>query len=448
MIECLALFLIIVFICLLTYYMNDGDLLSPACLASFAFLVCAGAAIYDCWAWNTKIEPITTLIVSCGLVFFVGPASLAYRRRRTNRAEIGVFKTKWNLTVDISKTVTLGVCIFGAIISLLYIKAIVASVGMRGSWSETMQAYRWHTSFDENFSSGISTPINYGFRFFMVIGYFYIFAFVNELLVSRVKRWAYLAPPALYCAASLGQSSRGQIIVMIFAGVLMFWILRGCVSYKSPRIKFSHLMFILFLILFGFVIFIAGADVVGRVTVKTPFDSLMTYVGGSIIGLDQFIASPELATSPSNLFGSETFQGIWLFLGKTFGVPEWCYTFQLEYRYVNNINIGNLYSAFRYYLHDFGPIGMCIITALQGWFFGSLYSVLRDPLSKISEFQRVFILIVYCWIGISVAYLPIADFLFHQYLNPTSLLTVLMMGFSSAVMLKAFKTTSSSISND
>ena len=79
MVECLALFLIIVFICLLTYYMNDGDLLSPACLASFAFLVCAGAAIYDCWAWNTKIEPITTLIVSCGLVSFVGPASLAYR---------------------------------------------------------------------------------------------------------------------------------------------------------------------------------------------------------------------------------------------------------------------------------------------------------------------------------------------------------------------------------
>lgn len=275
------------------------------------------------------------------------------------------------LHIDVPNNVTAIICLFGAVISYLYIHAIVDSVGMRGSWSETMQAYRWHTSFDDNFNSGISTPINYGFRLFMAVGYVYVFAFVNELLVSEEKRWAYLVPPVIYCLASLGQSSRGQIIVMLFAGVIMFWILRNCVSVNAVRINFGAVMLILAAVVFGLAIFVFGADAVGRVTVKTPFDSLMTYLGGSIIGLDQFIAKPELSTAPADLFGSETFQGLWLFLGKTFGISDWTYTFQLEYRFVNNVNIGNLYTAFRYYLHDFGQLGCALF-----WPFRACYLVL------------------------------------------------------------------------
>lgn len=436
MIECIALFFAVSLICFFTYFMNDGDLLSPSCIACFAFLACTAAAIYDCWAWGASIGLTTMLTVCVGLIFFVAPATLAYRKNKGKSTQATACNRNWNLHIDIPKGVTFSVCVFGLLISMLYIRAIIASVGMRSSWSETMQAYRWHTSFDDNFNSGISAPLNYGFRLFMSIGYVYIFAFINELLVSKTRRWLYLAPPALYCAASLGQSSRGQIIVMVFAGILMYWILRGCVNDKGQRVKFSKLLLGFMIIVAGLAIFIAGADVVGRVTVKSPFDSLMTYVGGSIIGLDQFIAKPELSTSPNHLFGSETFQGIWLFLGKTLGVPEWCYTFQLEYRFVNNVNIGNLYTAFRYYLHDFGPIGMCVISALQGWLFGSLYSSLRNRNSKLSMTQRIVMLIVFSWIGISVAYLPIADFLFHQYLNPTSFLTVILMSISTLGILR------------
>lgn len=436
MAECIVLFMLVAIITLFVYYMNDGDLLCPSCLACFAFLLCTGAAIYDCWAWDTSIDLVTVLAVCAGLISFVASATLAYDRRRRKASDRNAASRKWTLHFDIPNTVTAVICFFGIVVSFLYIHAIVESVGMRGSWSETMQAYRWHTSFDEKFNSGISTPINYGFRLFMAFGYVYVFAFVNELLVSKEKRWAYLVPPAIYCIASLGQSSRGQIIVMVFAGVMMFWILRNCVRSNAARINFGAMVLILLAVIFGLVVFVFGADAVGRVTVKTPFDSLMTYLGGSIIGFDQFIAKPELATSPANLFGSETFQGIWLFLGKTFGVPDWTYTFQLEYRYVNNVNIGNLYTAFRYYLHDFGPIGMCVVSSFQGWLFGFMYSALRNMNAGISGRWRVVLLLVYSWIGISVAYLPIADFLFHQYLNPTSLLTVLFMAFSALLLMR------------
>lgn len=224
----------------------------------------------------------------------------------------------------------------------------------------------------------------------------------------------------------------------------MFWILRNCVRVNTTRLNFGAVMLILSVVVFGLAIFVFGADAVGRVTVKTPFDSLMTYLGGSIIGLDQYIAKPELATSPSNLFGSETLQGIWLFLGKTFGVSEWTYTFQLEYRFLNNVNIGNLYTAFRYYLHDFGPIGMCVVSAFQGWFFGFMYNVLRNTGVSIAVHWRIILLLIYSWVGISVVYLPIADFLFHQYMNPTSLLTVIFMAVSALFLMRFTRTDESS----
>ena len=444
MAESIILFLLVAIATFFVYYLNDGDLLCPSCLACFAFLLCTGASIYDCWAWSTGIDLVTVFAVCAGLFSFIVPATLACDRRHRNTANLNTQPQKWVLHIDIPNFATAVICLFGAIISYLYIHAIVDSVGMRGSWSETMQAYRWHTSFDDSFSSGISAPINYSFRLFMAVGYAYVFAFVNELLVSEEKRWVYLAPPVIYCIASLGQSSRGQIIVMVFAGVIMFWILRNCVRVNTTRLNFGAVMLILSVVVFGLAIFVFGADAVGRVTVKTPFDSLMTYLGGSIIGLDQYIAKPELATSPSNLIGSETLQGIWLFLGKTFGVSEWTYTFQLEYRFLNNVNIGNLYTAFRYYLHDFGPIGMCVVSAFQGWFFGFMYNVLRNTGVSIAVHWRIILLLIYSWVGISVVYLPIADFLFHQYMNPTSLLTVIFMAVSALFLMRFTRTDESS----
>lgn len=197
---------------------------------------------------------MTVLTVCVGLISFVGPATLACDHRQRKTVNLNTQSQKWSLHIDVPNNVTAIICLFGAVISYLYIHAIVDSVGMRGSWSETMQAYRWHTSFDDNFSSGISTPINYGFRLFMAVGYVYVFAFVNELLVSEEKRWAYLVPPVIYCLASLGQSSRGQIIVMLFAGVIMFWILRNCVSVNAVRINFGAVMLILAAVVFGLAI--------------------------------------------------------------------------------------------------------------------------------------------------------------------------------------------------
>ena len=165
MLESIILFLLIVIVTFFVYYMNDGDLLCPSCLSCFAFLLCTGAAIYDCWAWDTRIELVTVLTVCAGLVSFVAPATLAYDRRQRKAAYQNTASRGWALHIDIPNIATGVICLLGICISFLYIRAIVETVGMRGSWSETMQAYRWHTSFDENFNSGISTPINYSFRF-------------------------------------------------------------------------------------------------------------------------------------------------------------------------------------------------------------------------------------------------------------------------------------------
>lgn len=83
---------------------------------------------------------------------------------------------------------------------------------------------------------------------------------------------------------------------------------------------------------------------------------------------------------------------------------------------------------------------MCIVLAFQGLLFGSMYNVLRNSGVKISVRWRIILLLIYSWVGISVAYLPIADFLFHQYMNPTSLLTVIFMAVSVLFLMRFART--------
>ena len=49
------------------------------------------------------------------------------------------------------------------------------------------------------------------------------------------------------------------------------------------------------------------------------------------------------------------------------------YSTQKEFRNIRGINIGNVYTAFRSYIHDFGLGGMVILTALESLIMSMLY---------------------------------------------------------------------------
>lgn len=435
MLEAIILLTALMTLTFVVYYFNDGDILSPAFLACFAFLVSSIAAIYDCYAWDTGINLITVFVILIGLVFFVVPASFFSRRMRgvdVDRRE--------GMTINVPSVCTLIVIVFGVVAAILYVRSILSVANVvDGDWSATMQGYRSQVSYGDSDDIALPSYVNYSFKLLMAFAYAYLFVFTNNLVIGKKVRLQYLLVPLLYCGTSLTQASRGQIIIFLFAGVVMYWVLRSRNSERSLRVPFSAVVCIVVVLIAGLALFTMAGTLVGRTTVKTPVDSLACYVGGSIIGLDMFLSNPGAATSPSNIFGAETFRGIYAFLSGAFNVPEWSYSFQMEYRFANGVNIGNLYTAFRYYIHDFGFLGMAVLTILQGIFFGAFYRMLIESKKFKSIVSFGGLLAIYSYLSIAIVYLPLADYLFHQYLNPTTALTLLMCVFAIFVLCEADK---------
>lgn len=334
----------------------------------------------------------------------------------------------------IPRALTIIVIVFGLVSSVLYVRATMQIAGGAEDWSQTMQVYRSNVAYGDA-DDQIPSSVSRLFKLFMAFAYVYLFVFMNDLVVTGKPRLIYLVPGIMYCVVSLAQASRGQIIAFMFAGVLIFWVLRKRYMGRTIKIPFSRVVLVILAVMAGLALFAMANTLVGRTTAKTPLDSVMTYVGGSVVGLDMYLANPGTATSPSDIIGAETFRGLYSFIGRTFDIPEYNYTFQLEYRFAGGINIGNLYTAYRYYLHDFGIAGVVVLTAAQGLFFGAFYRHLAQGHSK-GSLSLIWETVTFSYLALSVAYLPIADYLFHQYLNPTTMVTLFMFLIASFVACK------------
>ncbi|MTW25656.1 oligosaccharide repeat unit polymerase, partial [Streptococcus pneumoniae] len=110
----------------------------------------------------------------------------------------------------------------------------------------------------------------------------------------------------------------------------------------------------------GFVGLIAGIPTFyyslflsGRSTTRTVFESISTYLGGSIQHFNQYIQNP---IGVAEVFGDESFVAIMNILGNL-GFVNYNSTVHLEFRQLG-ITMGNVYTFFRRPWHDFGLVGM------------------------------------------------------------------------------------------
>lgn len=166
---------------------------------------------------------------------------------------------------------------------------------------------------------------------------------------------------------------------------------------------------------------------VGRQIESSPFDYVATYIGYSLILFGSFL---DGGSFPANgLFGSETFIGIYSFIGSHFGVSDFIYTYHLEWQYVGGMSMGNVYTAYRYWLHDFGVVGMLLISCVYGAFYSIFYGKAkgyRKPRSSIN-----YPLLMFSYFAYGVVLIPICDCLCATELvvtTPFVLVVMYLMG--------------------
>lgn len=129
------------------------------------------------------------------------------------------------------------------------------------------------------------------------------------------------------------------------------------------------------------------------------------YTSSPIKLFEMYVTNPQ---SSSHIWGEESFSALlsnFNSLGLKLGTIER----HLEFRGLNgNVDLGNVYGAFRRYLNDFGVIGLCVLTGIESFIFHELFVLIRTK-NRIS-----FALVIFCFIYASIIMIPIDDVLFSE----------------------------------
>ena len=143
---------------------------------------------------------------------------------------------------------------------------------------------------------------------------------------------------------------------------------------KVVKLKNIVIMFCAgFIMLFSFY---SASSLIGRDTLNNNMVEYMTmYGGGSIQLFDMYLQNP---TQQGEVRGLETFWGEYRFLDDYHIIQlKKKPTGSLEWRKSNGYDIGNVYTAYRRWIHDFGIVGCTIILLVVGLFYNIVYNILK-----------------------------------------------------------------------
>ena len=162
-------------------------------------------------------------------------------------------------------------------------------------------------------------------------------------------------------------SSRGDYLA--FLAQLIYYIyfftnIKTGWSKSNNRkiIRAAAIIFVAFLVVFVFLAVLMGrTKSINNYDLK---DYLTIYIGGGIRNFDLFVKNPTISASP----GYETFYSIKRFLANRFGIGR-IVKVVLEFRSINGMNTGNIYTAFRRYYADFGVYGIVILSGILGFLY-------------------------------------------------------------------------------
>jgi oligosaccharide repeat unit polymerase len=203
----------------------------------------------------------------------------------------------------------------------------------------------------------------------------------------------------------------------------MYWILWHRRHGWRRRLHLGYLLLVLALGVGGVFAFSGLRELVGRTNSQDAISYVTQYGGGSIELFDQFLQSPP---APSEVWGKETFRSALSLLGRWFGIKEFVYSWQLEFRSARGLAIGNVYTAFRYWIYDFGYAGWALILTFYAVFYGVFYHRVKYA-TEYQSFDSA--LVVYAFLVNGLTMISIQDMLLTQYLNLGTIFMLICIRF-------------------
>lgn len=424
----ILLFLFFIILLFITYYLFDKDFMAPSFILTAMYIVSIGVALLNYKEWGLSDYSSTTFFIILGgavlfiLVGFVVKLVVYPTNYQISTSVDVALKQPHNLRIN--KPITIVLTIVNVIIVYLWAHAVRNIVGSAGSFSQMMESFRAITSYSVDPTESIPGYIQQLSKIPTVSGYIYGFVLCYNLALGSIKKqdWLWCLPNImLYVVLSIFSSNRLNLLGLIGAYIIYFYVTRQEVTTRSSSLKNFLKLFTIFAV--ALLVFYAIRILVGRRgSADTGFmDYISIYVGAPVKLLDLFIKQPIHDLS---IWGKETFVSINGTLRELgFNIPK--YLMHKEFRTYNGIELGNVYSAYRSWYADFGVVGVIVLQSLLSLFYNVYYYVMKKKgfiLHKIA-------VLLYGYFSMALFLHPIADWFYPIFMSVGTIIYIVLFTF-------------------
>jgi oligosaccharide repeat unit polymerase len=445
-----VVYLLIVLLAVITavsYAVVGRDIIHPGVIVPGVFLISSLCSAVVLRVWEAELHVQTVTTICGGVVLYVLTTWVWTIRSNSQGSELDVAPlpateaegsaSSGQGEIRVLRSVLVVAMIVSVLVAVVYVRdvlRVVTALGGSGLTNRGLYLYRQATSYgvlDEG--EGISSLASNGLDFVQALGLVGLYIFLNNAFAVKRVRLLLLAPALTYIVVSTFSASRLPMLRMLMAAMVMAIVLqrriRGVRTYRRAYLYWGLLAVATVVAFVGLRTFVGRG--LSATSEEDPVYYFCVYAGGSIPLLDSYLMSPA---DRSSIFGKETLFSVNRFLGSTLNIPDLVYIKHLEFRRsFNGYNMGNIYTAFRRYLADFGYVGMVLLTVLHATFFSWLHRRVR---SKDRRGALDFGLLVLAYLSPSLFLYSIDDRLYPVFLSVNTL-KILVMILVSWVILSA-----------
>lgn len=406
------LFLIIAFVSILNLYVLKRDIMEPGVLVPLVFLIAIVFGFYNYSYWQLSSYSVEAfLCILIGVVFF-GLGSIC-----ANKTEIIKFNKRENTAfygyIEVWPFIKLVCFIISLTTLILFVFYFINRVNVT-ILRNMLVEYKIYRRSEE---ADMPIYLNAAIKITACISLNSLLCIVNNVIARSFnkKDLILLLNIVIYFVICFLSAKRGdmlQIVMGTFAGWYILYHRREGNNYKLSK-EFIHKA-----IKVGAITLIAfGAYAAYR---NTNFKEhgmlsyLCNYVSGALASLDVYF---KQGGKMCRWFGEETFVTLNNNLYFLFHIGFRSSRI-LEYRSYNGYNVVNIYTTFRRLYHDFGWLGVALLSGVQGFICTKVYRYV-----KLKQHTRSidFALVFYSYFFISILYVAMEDTFFTSDLSISGL---------------------------
>lgn len=429
----LLLFFIVALI--FSYIKLDKDIINPGVIFAAMYVVSVGCAVININRWNIQMSWPAFAVLALGGVEFIGISILIYKYYKKKYFDVLTVNNNEN-TSDVKRVsgiLVIAICLYSIVAIGLMVKGILDIAGVFGeyhSFSEALTLYKYNASY--TVQASLPSYVTIILKPVIACAYIMLFLFLKNMIFMEenikqkiIKYWYYLLPVVLYILQRLMESNRGAIIDFVAAGITMYFILWNQRYGWKRLVSVKTILKLVVIACVGLILFYFSASLIGRINTKGLFEYITYYCGGSIECFNRYIQNPP---AKSEIFGEETFYHLIVNLD-SLGITNFnlqaTQSGHFDFQYYNDVMIGNIYTAYRRWIQDFGILGAAILQAIMALFFNIFYQKIR--VWRLRKKNNEFAIILFSYLSYCIYLHPIDGYFYLETFSKSTIAVLVML---------------------